>query len=50
MNRTNGNLYENYWGNIIVNYIDNKRMNYVGFGTNEGKKEYVHYTYENTNN
>ena len=44
------NKFENYWGNIIVNYIDNKRMNYVGFVTNNDKKEFIDYTYENTNN
>ena len=50
MNKENGNKYENYWGNIIVNYLDNKRMNYVGYITNDKKDEYVTYTYENTNN
>lgn len=50
MNRTGNNKFENYWGNIIVNYLDNKRMNYVGFITNNDKKEFVNYTYENTNN
>ena len=50
MNREGGNKYENYWGNIIVNYLDNKRMNYVGFINNNEKKEFVDYTYENTNN
>ena len=47
MNREGGNKYENYWGNIIVNYLDNKRMNYVGYVTNDQKKEYVNYTYDN---
>ena len=50
MNKENGNKYENYWGNIIVNYLDNKRMNYVGYINNDKKDEYVNYTYENTNN
>ena len=50
MNKENGNKYENYWGNIIVNYLDNKRMNYVGYVNNDKKDEYVNYTYENTNN
>ena len=50
MNREGGNKYENYWGNIIVNYLDNKRMNYVGYINNNDKKEFVNYTYENTNN
>ena len=50
MNREGNNKFENYWGNIIVNYIDNKRMNYVGFVTNNDKKEFIDYTYENTNN
>ena len=50
MNKENGNKYENYWGNIIVNYLDNKRMNYVGYINNDKKNEYVSYTYENTNN
>ena len=50
MNKENGNKYENYWGNIIVNYLDNKRMNYVGYITNDKKDEYINYTYENTNN
>ena len=50
MNREGGNKYENYWGNIFVNYLDNKRMNYVGYINNNEKKEFVNYTYENTNN
>ena len=50
MNKENGNKYENYWGNIIVNYLDNKRMNYVGYINNDKKDEYVNYTYENNNN
>ena len=50
MNRENGNKYENYWGNIIVNYLDNKRMNYVGYINNDQKNEYISYTYENNNN
>ena len=50
MNKENGNKYENYWGNIIVNYLDNKRMNYVGYINNDKKKEYISYTYENNNN
>ena len=50
MNRVGGNKFENYWGNIIVNYLDNKRMNYVGYVTNDQRKEYINYTYENTNN
>ena len=50
MNKENGNKYENYWGNIIVNYLDNKRMNYVGYINNDKKDEYISYTYENTNN
>ena len=50
MNREGGNKYENYWGNIIVNYLDNKRMNYVGYINNNDKKEFVDYTYENNNN
>ena len=50
MNKENGNKYENYWGNIIVNYLDNKRMNYVGYINNDKKDEYVSYTYQNTNN
>ena len=41
MNKENGNKYENYWGNIIVNYLDNKRMNYVGYINNNDKKEFV---------
>ena len=39
MNREGGNKYENYWGNIIVNYLDNKRMNYVGYINNNDKKK-----------
>ena len=50
MNREGGNKYENYWGSIIVNYLDNKRMNYVGYINNNNKEEYVNYTYENNNN
>ena len=50
MNKENGNKYENYWGNIIVNYLDNKRMNYVGYANNDNKNEYISYTYQNTNN
>ena len=50
MNREGGNKYENYWGNIIVNYLDNKRMNYVGYINNNEKKEFVDYTYVNNNN
>ena len=50
MNKENGNKYENYWGNIIINYLDNKRMNYVGYINNNRKDEYINYTYENTNN
>ena len=50
MNKENGNKFENYWGNIIVNYLDNKRMNYVGYINNDKKDEFVSYTYENTNN
>ena len=49
MNREGGNKYENYWGNIIVNYLDNKRMNYVGYINNNEKTEFVNYTYENNN-
>ena len=39
-------------GNIdnVINYLDNKRMNYVGYVNNDKKDEYVNYTYENTNN
>ena len=44
MNREGNNRYENYWGNIIVNYLDNKRMNYVGIVNNNDKKEYINYT------
>ena len=50
MNKENGNKFENYWGNIIVNYLDNKRMNYVGYINNDKKDEFISYTYENTNN
>ena len=44
MNREGGNKYENYWGNIILNYLENKRMNYVGYINNNDKKEFVNYS------
>ena len=46
MNREGGNKFENYWGSIIVNYLDNKRMNYVGYINNDQKTEYVNYNHE----
>ena len=50
MNKENENKFENYCGNIIVNYLDNKRTNYVGYINNDKKDEFVSYTYENNNN
>jgi len=50
MNKEGGNKYENYWGNIIVNYLENKRMNYVGYINNNDKTEFVDYSYGNNNN
>jgi hypothetical protein len=44
MNKEGGNKYENYWGNIIVNYLENKRMNYVGYISNNDKTEFVNYS------
>ena len=50
MNKTNGYLFENYWGNIIVDHHDGKRKKYVGYNRNGDRKDYVDYTYENDNN
>jgi hypothetical protein len=50
MNKTNGYLFENYWGNIIVDHTDGKRKKYVGYNRNGDRKDYVDYTYENDNN
>ncbi len=50
MNRVGNNIFENYWGNVIVDHFDNKRKKYVGYNTNGDRKEYVDYTYQNTNN
>jgi len=40
MNKENENKFENYWGNIIVNYLDNKRTNYIGYINNNKKDEF----------
>ena len=37
MNKENENKFENYWGNIIVNYLDSKRKNYIGYINNDKK-------------
>ena len=50
MNRVGNNIFENYWGNVIVDHFDNKRKKYVGYNTNGDRKEYIDYTYQNTNN
>ena len=50
MNRVGNNIFENYWGNVIVDHFDNKRKKYVGYNTNGNRKEYIDYTYQNTNN
>ena len=50
MNKTNGYLFENYWGNVIVDHSDGKRKKYVGYNRNGDRKDYVDYTYENDNN
>lgn len=45
MNREGNEKYEHYWGDIKLNYLDNKRMNYDELILNDAKKKESIYYY-----